>query len=140
MILYWEKRSPKAMAPSKAHPSDSGFDLTLVSFVKKEGEVEIYDTGIAIQAIGQYYMELVARSSLQKRGYMLANSVGVIDRGYTGNVFVCLYKFDKEAPQLEVPARVVQIVPRPLPMVYLEKVDQLITTQRGDKGFGSTGQ
>lgn len=137
--LNYEKRSVNATAPSKSHPSDSGFDLTVISLVKKEGDIEIYDTGIAIQPIGNFYMELVARSSLHKRGYMLANNVGVIDRTYTGNILVVLYKFDKEAPSLEVPARVVQIIPRPLPSVQLKQTNKLLTTQRGYGGFGSTG-
>ena len=52
---------------------------------------------------------LVPRSSISKTGYMLANSVGVIDRTYTGNVLVPLIKVDKSMPDLILPARVVQL-------------------------------
>jgi dUTP pyrophosphatase len=71
---------------------------------------------------------------------MLANSVGVIDRTYTGNVLVPLRKVDLRMPDLELPARVVQIIPRPIVHVQWQQVDSFDETARGEGGFGSTGK
>ena len=70
---------------------------------------------------------------------MLANSVGVIDRAYTGEILVPLIKLDPNAPDLALPARIVQIIPRPIIAAEIVEVDDFDTTLRGDGGFGSTG-
>ena len=135
----WAKTRSDAAAPSKSRASDSGFDLVLLEAVQQLGDVTLYDTGIRIQPAYGWYFDLVPRSSISKTGYVLANSVGVIDRTYTGPILVALRKADAEAPDLEVPARLVQIIPRPIVHVQLVEVDDLDATDRGTGGFGSTG-
>lgn len=138
-LFRWTKTRPDAVAPSKSRASDSGFDLVLLEPVKQMGDVTLYDTGVRVQPAFGWYFDLVPRSSISKTGYMLANSVGVIDRTYTGPVLVALRKVDPEAPDLELPARLVQIIPRPIIHVQLEQVETLDETERGAGGFGSTG-
>ena len=70
---------------------------------------------------------------------MLANAVGVIDRAYVGEVLVPLVEFDPAAPDLPLPARVVQLIPRPIVTGEVVEVAQLEDTARGSGGFGSTG-
>ena len=86
------KCDPNAVSPERARPSESGFDLTLISVVKNVGKVTMYGTGIMIQPPTGFYFDMVPRSSIIKSGYMLANSVGVIDQGYTGEIMVPLIK------------------------------------------------
>ena len=100
----------------------------------------LYDTGIKVQPAFGWYFDLVPRSSISKTGYMLANSIGVIDRTYVGPVLVPLRKVDPHAPDLELPARLVQIIPRPIVHIQWEEVEALDETARGAGGFGSTGQ
>ncbi|WP_420455199.1 hypothetical protein [Rubrivirga sp.] len=138
-LFRWTKTRPDAVAPSKSRASDSGFDLVLLEPVKVLGDVTLYDTGVRVQPAYGWYFDLVPRSSISKTGYMLANSVGVIDRTYTGPVLVALRKVDPEAPELALPARLVQIIPRPIVQVRIVEVDDLDTTERGAGGFGSTG-
>ena len=114
-------------------------DLTLIDVVRTFGNVTLYTTGISVQPAFGWYFDLVPRSSLSKTGHAVANSVGVIDRTYTGPIMVALVRLDPSAPELELPARVVQIVPRPIVHVHLEEVDELDETARGAGGFGSTG-
>lgn len=81
----------------------------------------------------------MARSSLPKLGYMLANSVGIIDNEYRGNVMIQLFKFDSNAPPLELPCRIAQLIPRKMvPIEFEEIVTVTTTTTRGEGGFGST--
>ncbi len=129
-----------AVTPSKAHDTDSGFDLTLLAVVKHMGvNSKLYDTGIQVKPEEGYYFDLVARSSLQKLGYMLGNSVGIIDNGYRGNIMVCLVKFDPDAKPLELPLRAVQLIPRQvINMKAVEVTEFSDNTERGDGGFGSS--
>ena len=138
-LFHWTKTRPDAVPPSKSRASDSGFDLVLLEPVRQLGDVTLYDTGIRVQPAYGWYFDLVPRSSISKTGYMLANSVGVIDRTYTGPVLVALRKVNHEAPDLELPARLVQMIPRPIVHVRLVEVESLDETERGAGGFGSTG-
>ena len=131
----------EAVLPTRAHESDSGFDVTVVEVFKKLSDrVTLYNTGLRIAPDEGYYTELVARSSLMKSGYMLANNVGIIDNSYRGPLIVALYKFDENSPELTLPARVAQLIPRQIVNIDIIPVNSLTETVRGDGGFGSTGQ
>ena len=113
MRFRFMKSREDAVTPIKGHVSDSGFDLTILEKVKTSGNVEYYTTGLKIQPPHGYYFDLVPRSSLSKTGYMLANSVGIIDQSYRGPIIAALIKIDPEAKELELPNKCVQIILRP---------------------------
>lgn len=135
----WSKTRKDAISPSKERASDSGYDLWLLEKIKTIGNVEFYDTGIKIKPNFGYYFTLVPRSSISKTGYMLANSVGIIDRTYLGNIIVALTKIDENAT-LSLPCRLVQIIPTPIVHFELKEVDSfdINETERGEGGFGSS--
>jgi len=139
-ICKFNKTRKDAVIPTKSNVSDSGFDLVLLEKIKNMGDVELYTTGIKIQPCFGYYFDLVPRSSISKTGYMLANSLGIIDRTYIGEIFVALRKVNKDAPDLELPCKVVQIIPRQIVHFTWEEVDNIEETKRNDGGFGSTGK
>lgn len=140
--IYVCKTREDAVIPSKSRISDSGYDLTLLSLDKKIGEVELYDTGIKVVPPFGYYFDVVPRSSIIKSGYMLANSVGIIDRTYLGSIKIPLIKIDKNAKDLECPMRLVQLIPRQIQHFEIVESndDSIGTTNRGSDGFGSTGK
>lgn len=133
-------RSPDARMPQKANASDAGFDLWIIS---KDTEFDngtvLYDTGVAIQPPHGYYFDLVARSSIVKTGYMLANNIGIIDAGYQGNIKVPLVKVCASAPDIELPMKIAQLIPR---RTYMMDPVQVLAfdqgTARGQGGFGSS--
>jgi dUTP pyrophosphatase len=133
------KSDINAKPPKKSRVSDSGFDLTLISIHDVIGDVTVYNTGIKVQPPYGWYFDLVPRSSIIKTGYSLANDVGVIDRSYTGQIQVPLRKNDKNAPDLILPARCVQLIPRPIVHLPFVEVTDFPKTDRGERGFGSTG-
>lgn len=137
----WSKTRKDAIAPSKSRVSDSGYDLVLLEKIKTIGKVELYDTGIKVKPAFGIYFDLVPRSSIIKSGYILANSTGIIDRTYLGNVMVALIKIDENAPALELPNRLVQLIPRSI--IHAEFIEvseeELSNSSRGTGGFGSTG-
>lgn len=138
-LFRWARTHPNAVAPTKSSVSDSGFDLTLIERARSVGAVEFFRTGLKIQPAFGWYFDLVPRSSISKSGYMLANSVGVIDRGYTGEILVPLFKSDPHAADLTLPCRLVQIIPRQIIHAEIVEVSDFDETIRSGGGFGSTG-
>lgn len=134
-----ERLRPLAVLPFKARVSDSGYDLCLIDVQKQIGKVVLYGTGLKVAPPDGFYFDIVPRSSIIKLGYLLANSVGVIDRAYRGELMVPLIKVDESAPDLELPARVVQMIPRTISHFPVVSVDELDVSDRGTKGFGSSG-
>lgn len=140
MCFRYMKTLPDAIAPCKAHVSDTGYDLCLVKKIKEENGCIMYDTGIAVQPPFGMYFELVPRSSISKTGYIFANSIGIIDASYTGSLRVALIKVSKDAKELELPCRIAQLIPRQLIHLDAIEVENLDGTKRGEGGFGSSGQ
>lgn len=139
MLIY--RTCDEAIIPSKSRVSDVGYDLTIISKVKAlNNVVSLYDTGIRIRVPRGYYTEVIPRSSLSKSGYMMANSIGVIDRSYNGNIYVALAKIDESVPEIKFPFRCCQLVIRKQHHLLLEEtLEDLEETSRGEGGFGSTG-
>jgi len=134
------KTRDDAVLPNKSNANDSGFDLTLLGKYKDIGKVTLFHTGIKVRPPFGFYFDLVPRSSIIKSGYILANSLGIIDQEYRGEIFVPLIKIDPDVPDLELPCRLVQLIPRKFYSMNVEEVTTLDTTVRNDCGFGSTGK
>lgn len=134
------KTDERAVLPSKQKTSDVGYDLTVIKVEKHwNNQTTLFDTGIKLSVAHGYYAEIVPRSSLSKSGYMLANSIGIVDPSYRGNLFVALTKVDQSAPDIELPFRCCQIIFRKQEHFEIVEVDSLDDTERGSGGFGSTG-
>ena len=110
----WSKTLKNTIPPYKNRFSDSGFDLSIVKLIKQIGNVYYYDTGIQIEPENGYYFELVGLSSISKTGWMLVNGISIIDSWYRGSIQIALIKIDPSAPDLEMPKRIVQLIPRQL--------------------------
>jgi deoxyuridine 5'-triphosphate nucleotidohydrolase len=135
------KLSPLAIAPKKTRVSDSGYDLHAVGYQqdKNNSNLFMFDTGLAIKPVPGYYFEVYPRSSLfKKHGWILSNSVGVIDSHYRGPIKLPLIKIDKTKPFPELPFKCVQIIPKKIIHLSFEEVDSFDATERNDGGFGST--
>ena len=129
----------KAIIPTKAHEDDVGFDLTAIKIHKVlDNGVYLFDTGISITPPSGYYCEILPRSSISKTGWMLANSVGIIDPNYTGNLLIALIKVSSVSPPLELPFTKCQLILRKVEKFEMNQTNSLKETDRGDGGFGST--
>lgn len=141
MLINFKKLSVEAAAPKKAYKTDAGFDITAiraVSFERGGHWFVRYHTGLAIEIPAGYVGLLFPRSSVYKTDLSLANSVGVIDSGYTGEV--CFVFRQHNGAMYKAGERVGQLVILPLPDVHMVEVGSLGDSDRGDGGFGSTGQ
>lgn len=151
--FYYNLTDERAVPPTKAKTSDTGYDVTIISEHKQFGNVVLYDTGIRLMpGSPDIAFYLAPRSSIIKSGYIMANSIGIIDHTYTGNLMVALMKIDESAPDLELPCRIAQLIPmQPISLNWMEmsneefelanqQMQELDNQHRGNAGFGSTGK
>lgn len=140
MIVQFAKLNENAEMPSSSNDA-VGYDLKVLN-VKKVTNVPIWEVshGIAVVPPEGFYFELVARSSLHKEGYMLANSVGIIDPDYRGDIIAKAYKFREDAKPLVKGESYFQLILHRREFVCWFEIspDDLDETNRGANGFGST--
>jgi len=138
------KDDPEANIPTKERASDVGYDLTIIKKVKDIGsKTALYDTGIIVAPDFGYYTKIVPRSSIIKSGYMLTNSIGIIDGTYRGHLMICLTKIDETMPDLILPFKCCQLIlDRSLHYIMEDTgtISELGCTNRGEGGFGSTNK
>jgi dUTP pyrophosphatase len=88
-----------------------------------------------------YELQVRPRSGLAiKHGVTVINSPGTIDADYRGEVRIALINLGKEPFLINRGDRVAQMVLAPVVRAKLEIVEKLDATQRGDGGFGHTGE
>lgn len=141
MQVRIKRLNPAAELPSKAHEWDAGFDLKAVSMTVTQDYME-YGTGLAFEIPEGHVGLLFPRSSISKKELLLANSVGVLDAPYRGEV-TFRFKYN-HTPDLEkyyrVGDRIGQLLIIPIPQIEFVFADDLSDTARGTGGYGSTGQ
>lgn len=137
------KLADPKLRPIRAHATDAGADLRSLEDVEiYPGEQKLVDTGVAVMIPPNFVGLVFNRSSQGKIGVQLANSVGVIDSDYRGNIKVLL-KNNGEDPYIinQFETRIAQLVIVPVLLAdYIDThPDDWENTQRGTGGFGSTG-
>lgn len=139
-ILNFTKIAEEAVTPTKANFSDVGYDLTATGIHKKiNAKTILCKTGIKLDIPLSYYVDITPRSSIIRSGYMLANSTGIIDCSYKGELFIALIKIDDSAPDIEFPYRCCQLIMRKQIYPDMHEVSDIDVSKRGEGGFGSSG-
>lgn len=153
MKVKVKKLNPSTIVPTYAKDGDAGMDLVATSIISDTPDQITYGLGIALEIPKGFVGLVFPRSSIRKTGLQLSNSVGVIDSGYRGELQATFNKifggdrFYDETKLTEITSndfykvgdRVVQIMIIPHPTIEFEEVDELSDTERGEGGFGSTG-
>ena len=157
MKVKIKKLNANAVIPTYSKKGDAGLDLTAISQTIDENGNYVYGTGLAFEIPKGYVGLLFPRSSNSKTDLRLTNSVGILDSGYRGEV---LFKYRHDAYSSmglrlrndfhngnlalcnshEIGDRIGQLIIIPYPEIEFEEVDNLSETERGDKGYGSTGK
>ncbi len=138
MILKVKKLDSKSVLPDYAKKGDAGMDLTCISLVKSPKYYE-YGTGLAMEIPEGHVGLVFPRSSISKTDHFLRNSVGVIDSGYRGEIKLRMSIPALGETEYKVGDKIGQLVIIELPWVEIKEVEQLNETDRGNGGFGSTG-
>lgn len=140
-----------AVAPNYSRLGDAGLDLTATSFTFDEEGNAVYGIGIAVEIPLGYMGLIFPRSSVSKKELLLSNSVGVIDSNYRGELIVKFKPFKSKAKHFdpnkiftqkkyyEIGERIAQLIILPIPQINIKIVDELSETNRGEAGFGSSG-
>ena len=142
-VCKFYKTADEAVIPFKERISDVGFDITAISKVKDiNSNTVMLDTGIIVSPALGYFTKIYPRSSLVKSGYMLSNSVGIIDATFRDSLKICLVKVNPDAPEIVFPFKCCQLIFEKQIHVSMEEVhslDEFEDTVRATGGFGSTG-
>ena len=127
-----------AKLPSKG---DAGTDLALTEdLIILPNLSERAGTGLWVAIPDNTVGLIIPRSSTGKLNIMLANTVGVIDSGFRGELQLFIKNLDSEAAiMIKKGQRIAQLVIVPFITPIFKKVDKLEETERNTKGFGSTG-
>lgn len=140
MEIKIKKLRDDAVIPFKAHPTDAGFDLTATSKNIDEYGNSVYGTGISVEIPENHVGLLFPRSSNARKDLLLTNSVGVIDSGYRGEITFKFKNIGFVGNRYNIGDRIGQLIIIPYPEVTFIETDELSETQRGNGGYGSTGQ
>lgn len=133
------------LRPTQAHRGDAGYDLR-ASFNATilPGETAKVGTGIRIALPDGLAALVLSRSGLAAEGLVVANSPGLIDSGYRGEIGVLLHNNnDLNDFVIRKGDRIAQLLIISLPLVQFGLLAQpafeALVTDRGEGGFGSTG-
>jgi dUTP pyrophosphatase len=128
-----------AKMPTRSHPYDAGLDL-----YAKDGGIlrphyhEVFDTGVHVQIPEGCYGEIRSRSGMMVTHHIVTD--GTIDAHYNGSIKVKLFNLGNKDYKVQPGDKIAQLVIVPCVLLPLEVVDSLEETDRGAKGFGSTGR
>ena len=103
-------------------------------------ERTLIKTGLYVEMAKGYEIQVRPRSGLAlKKGITVLNSPGTIDADYRGEIGVILINLSKEDFEINSGDRIAQLVVSKHEQPVIEEVDQISSSERGEKGFGSTG-
>jgi dUTP pyrophosphatase len=131
-----------AQRPIKKHAGDAGWDLfTSEECVINPGETKDVHTGVRMNMPPFLFARITGRSSSLRKYNLLINE-GIIDNGYTGELFVCAHNLGDKPITIEKGMRVAQVLFHSIEDVRWCEVEELKPSpdKRGDAGFGSTGK
>jgi dUTP pyrophosphatase len=142
--LGFIKLNPDAVDPFYNYDGDSGFDLySTEEVVLPPFGRALISTGLAFEIQDGYEIQVRSKSGLAlKQGLMVLNSPGTVDNSYTGEVKVILFNVNNHEFVVNKGMKIAQAVLTSVvngKWVNLVKKKDINKTDRGDKGFGSTG-
>lgn len=137
----FKKLYTDAVLPTYARQGDAGLDLCSVGATAiMPKKWELIKTGLAIELPPNTEAQIRPRSGLAlKHGITVLNSPGTIDQGYRGEIGVILINHSDVEFIVEKGMRIAQLVILPITPINVVEVDQLSDSERGDRGFGSSG-
>jgi dUTP pyrophosphatase len=141
MKIHFKKLVQTAQKPKFGKPGDAGADLVATSVDFSRKNQVVYGTGIAVEIPEGMVGLVFPRSSVRNYDLSMANSVGVIDSGYRGEIMVTFNILNLHTVEnsYQIGDRIAQLIIMPVPLTKYVEVEELSETQRGQQGHGSTG-
>lgn len=148
MKLLVQKLHPDAIIPTIAYESDAGYDLYAniiddtggqLTTVIYPGGSKVISTGIAVAIPPGYYGRIAPKSGLAAN-HCIDVLAGVVDSGYRGEIRVQLANLHyKDAFWIDNHMKIAQLIITKIETPPIEVVDVLPNTERGSRGYGSSG-
>lgn len=144
MYISVQRLRPDAQLPKRATRDSAGYDLYALlnaPVTMEPGAICKIPTGIAVApSRSDVALCIFPRSGLStKHGITLANSVGLVDSDYRGEIIVPLINHGTQPFVVETGMRIAQLVVMPILTPELREADSLDITERGTGGFGASG-
>ena len=145
MTVKIKKLNEDAVIPTYGSTEAAGCDLYALldtdEVVIHPGSTSLIRTGISMEIPHGYYGGIYARSGLaSKKGLRPANCTGVIDSDYRGEIMVALHNDSPSIQTISNHERIAQMIIEKYEQAEFLIVDDLVETERGYGGFGSTGK
>jgi dUTP pyrophosphatase len=161
MKLLVKKLDEKAIIPTKKRDTDEGYDIYSIEPKRLfKGTTTLIHTGISAMVLSdfeyfsktntwpvsgsntqleerQYWLQIEGRSGMASKGVF--PSGGIVDYGYTGEIAVMLVNCSSSDYYIKPGDKIAQLIPRLHLNPEVVEVDSLGETDRGEKGFGSSG-
>ena len=157
MDIKYSRLNPEAKQPFQANESDAGYDLFSTEYITIEPfQRKLVSTGISIEIPQGFYGRIAPRSGLAcKKGIDVM--AGVIDSGYRGEIKVLLINFNLEGYNIKQSAfesifgsfnrveikpgdRIAQLIIEQCHQANWKEMKSLENSERGQGGFGSSGE
>jgi dUTP pyrophosphatase len=147
--IKFRRLHAKVEIPKQAYEGSAAYDLAAFDLTESGRENRItlpshsssrpIGTGLCIKPPVGYVTLVCSRSGLAARGIFVANSPGVVDPDYTGELKVILYNGSYQSQAVRSGERIAQLLFVPFGTFPWVEMENLPSTVRGDSGFGSSG-
>ena len=142
-MINVKKLRDNAIIPTQGSKYAAGYDLYAAidtPITIKSGETVKIGTSLAFELPEGFFAGIFARSGLAtKQGLRPANCVGVVDCDYRGEVIVAIHNDSNKNTVIAPGDRIAQMILLPYQSMEFIEVSDLSETDRGDGGFGSSG-
>jgi dUTP pyrophosphatase len=140
MEIKVKKLDERAVIPQYAHDTDAGMDFFALedTTIPAQASANV-PTGIAVE-IPTGYVGLVWDKSGLASKVGITTMAGVIDSGFRGAISLIIFNTTDKDYTFKSGEKVAQMLVQKVEHVGIVVVDKLSDTQRGEKGFGSTGK
>ncbi len=141
-LLVIRYKSEKQFKLLKNKSSDACYDISTTEAVTlRKGTRTKLKTGIYIEIPENYEIQVRSRSGMAlNHGIFVLNSPGTIDSGYRGEIQIILQNVSNDDYRIEIGNKIAQLKFSKVEPTLLELVEEInLDTDRGEKGFGSSG-
>jgi len=134
-----KKLKPDAIIPKYSHVGDAGMDLFSLeeNIILKPGERKLFSTGLSIELPEGYVSLIWDKSGIANEG--IKTMGGVIEQTYRGEYKIILVNLSEKDYEIKKYQKIAQLLIQPITTAEIIEVNELSQTQRGEGGFGSTG-
>jgi dUTP pyrophosphatase len=134
--MYKTQGSVAADLVANIPPNDIGERIIRLA----PGHIEVIDAGFCMALPPGWEAQIRCRSSMAQKGVQVTNGIGTIDSDYRGRIMVVLNNAGREIVNIKHGERFAQMSIKPVFYFAWNIVNELDDTERGEGGFGSTGQ